>query len=69
MIFSTCSTVYRHTFATFQYAEYKNYEQLRFIMGNSPGIIQRHYKGTISQDEISKFKAINPKNLLAPKTE
>jgi len=60
---------YRHTFATFQYAEHKNYEQLRFIMGNSPGIIQRHYKGTISQDEISKFKAINPKNLLAAKTE
>jgi integrase len=52
---------YRHTFATFHYAEHKNYEQLRFIMGNSPGVIQRHYKGTISQEEIAKFKAITPK--------
>jgi len=60
---------YRHTFATFHYAENKNYELLRWIMGNSPGVIQRHYKGTISQTEIAKFKAITPNNLEESETE
>jgi len=60
---------YRHTFATFHYAEHKNHEVLRFIMGNSPGIIRRHYQGTISQDEISKFKVVTPSNLASVKTD
>ena len=53
----------RHTFATYFYAEVKNYEALKNIMGNSPDIIRRHYKGTIDAAEIEKFKNIVPSSL------
>ena len=50
----------RHTMATFHYAKYKNYETLKSIMGNSPNIIQKHYKGVVSETEIEKFFALTP---------
>jgi integrase len=53
----------RHTFATFHYAEHKSFEELRHIMGNSPGIIDRFYKGAISHAALDKFWSITPANL------
>jgi integrase len=50
----------RHTFATLHYAKYKNLEELRHIMGNSPGIIEKFYRGVIPQAEIEKFWSILP---------
>jgi integrase len=62
--FKTINDGMRHTFATFYYAEVKNYETVRSVMGNSPSVVQRHYKGTISSDEVEGFKAITPEELL-----
>lgn len=53
----------RHTFATFMYAKNKNYEDLRHVMGNSPGVIERFYKGIISHTEVEKFFSITPATL------
>ena len=53
----------RHSFATFSYAKSRNYEDLRHVMGNSPGIIERFYKGIISHTEVEKFFAITPESL------
>lgn len=50
----------RHTFATFHYAKFKSLEELRHIMGNSPSIIERFYKGTIPAAEVEKFWQIRP---------
>ena len=50
----------RHTFATFHYAKDKNLETLRQIMGNSPNIIEKFYKGVITAAEVSKFWGIVP---------
>lgn len=55
----------RRTFATYHYAEVGNYESLKVIMGNSPDIIRRHYKGTIDASEIEKFKNISPDSVKA----
>jgi integrase len=56
----------RHTFATFHYAKYKSFEELRHVMGNSPGIIDRFYKGAISHKEVEKFWSITPASLQNP---
>jgi len=50
----------RHTFATFHYAKHKNLEELRHIMGNSPSVIERFYKGTISAKQVKKFWMLVP---------
>lgn len=50
----------RHTFATFHYAKHKKLEELRHIMGNSPNIIERFYKGAISAKAIEKFWMLTP---------
>lgn len=50
----------RHTFATFHYARHKNLEELRHIMGNSPAIIERFYKGAISSDVVKTFWNLLP---------
>jgi integrase len=53
----------RHTFATFHYAKHKSFEQLRHVMGNSPRIIDRFYKGAISHTAVDKFWIITPASL------
>jgi len=50
----------RHTFATFHYAKHKNLEKLRHIMGNSPSVIERFYKGTISAKQVNRFWMLVP---------
>lgn len=50
----------RHTFSTFHYAKFSNLEILRKIMGNSPGVIERFYKGTIPADQVEIFWNIKP---------
>jgi|ERR1700733_6241016 len=61
--FSAIADGLRHTFATFHFAENRNYEKLRSIMGNSPNIIEKHYKGIISVNQIAGFNAITPETL------
>jgi len=53
----------RHTFATFHYAKHSSFEELRKVMGNSPGIIERFYKGSISCSEVGKFWSITPASI------
>ncbi|MEI6391337.1 MAG: tyrosine-type recombinase/integrase [Verrucomicrobiota bacterium] len=50
----------RHSFASYHYAKFHSLDDLRWIMGNSPGIIERCYKGIIPEEEISKFWSILP---------
>lgn len=50
----------RHTFATFHYAKHKKLEDLRHIMGNSPGVIERFYKGAISAKSVETFWLLTP---------
>jgi len=50
----------RHTFATFHYAKHKSLEELRHIMGNSPNVIERFYKGAISAKQVKKFWMLVP---------
>lgn len=50
----------RHTFATFHYAEHKSLDELRHIMGNSPGVIERFYKGAISSKLVEMFWTLTP---------
>jgi len=50
----------RHTFATFHYAKHRKLEELRHIMGNSPSVIERFYKGTISAKQVNRFWMLVP---------
>ncbi len=50
----------RHTFATFHYAKHKSLEELRHIMGNSPSVIERFYKGAISAKQVNRFWMLVP---------
>ena len=50
----------RHTFATFHYAKHKNLEELRHIMGNSPSVIERFYKGAIAAKQVKRFWMLVP---------
>jgi integrase len=58
--FKFISDGYRHTFCTYDYAKHKNLERLRHIMGNSPNIIERFYKGAIAKEQIEKYHEILP---------
>ncbi len=51
----------RHTFCTFHYAKHKNIELLRHVMGNSPAVIDRFYKGAVNKAEVEEFWNIVPK--------
>jgi integrase len=53
----------RHSFSTYHYALHKNLETLRHIMGNSPNVIEKFYRGAISQTEVDKFWGITPTSL------
>ena len=53
----------RHTFATLHYAKHKSFEELRHVMGNSPAIIDRFYKGAISHADVDRFWSITPASL------
>jgi integrase len=53
----------RHSFCSYHYAQDKNLETLRHIMGNSPGIIERFYRGAIPRMEVEKFWSIGPQTL------
>jgi hypothetical protein len=58
----------RHTFCTLHYAKHRNIEELRHIMGNSPSVIDRFYKGAIGKVEVEEFWRIVP-NPETPKPE
>jgi integrase/recombinase XerD len=50
----------RHTFATFHYAQHKSLDELRHIMGNSPNVIERFYKGAIAAKQVEAFWIMTP---------
>ena len=56
----------RHTFCTMHYAKYSSMEALRKTMGNSPSVIDKFYKGTITKSEVEKFWKIMPHNIIKP---
>lgn len=52
--------VLRHSFATYWMAVNAHEGQLAEMMGNSPAIVQRHYKGLTTKREGRKYFAIAP---------
>ena len=50
----------RHTFATFHYARHKSLDDLRHMMGNSPNVIERFYKGAIGAKQVETFWMMTP---------
>lgn len=52
----------RHSFSTYHYAKHGKIEELRKIMGNSPAVIDRFYKGAVKKAEVEKFWSILPTN-------
>ncbi len=57
----------RHTFCTFHHAKHKNIELLRHVMGNSPAVIDRFYKGAVKKGDVEAFWVILP-TAATPKT-
>lgn len=60
---------FRHTFCTYQYAQPKDkggksLEVLRSIMGNTIGIAERFYKGTMPQADTEAYWQLTPKAVL-----
>ena len=54
----------RHSFATFYHAKpNSSLDDLRKIMGNSPSVIEKFYKGTITKSEVEKFWNITPDSI------
>lgn len=53
--------VLRHTFCTYTYALHHKLEELSYVMGNSPRIIETFYRGIIPQAEVEKWFKILPK--------
>lgn len=56
----------RHTYATFAYAVHHNLQELRHIMGNSPKVIDKFYRGLIGDNDVKAFWNITPESLKAP---
>jgi integrase len=54
----------RHSFATYHYAKNKSLEELGHVMGNSPEIITRFYKGAVPEKQVSDFWGILPQSYL-----
>ena len=52
--------VLRHSFATYWMAAHSHEGQLAEMLGNSPAIIQRHYKGLATAKEGAKYFKIEP---------
>lgn len=52
--------VLRHSFATHWMAAHSHEGQLAEMLGNSPAIIQRHYKGLVTAKEGAKYFKIMP---------
>jgi integrase/recombinase XerD len=53
----------RHTFATFSYAQHHSLTELAHVMGNSPSVINRFYRGTIPDSLVKGFWGITPASL------
>ena len=58
--------ILRHTYATYAYSKHHDLEELRYIMGNSPKIIEDHYKAVISDGDTARFWGIS---YTLPKTD
>jgi integrase len=52
--------VLRHSFATYQLAKVPDVAALAEMMGNSPSVIYRHYKGLATAKEAAKYFKIMP---------
>lgn len=45
----------RHTAASYLLAHHKSAEKVALILGNSAGVVHRHYKSLITEDDASRF--------------
>jgi len=52
----------RHTFASYQLAVHKSTSQLAEIMGNSEGMIRKHYRRAIREEVAKEFWQIMPES-------
>lgn len=55
--------VLRHSYASYMLERYHDVPRLAFNMGNSPKIIEDHYKKVIKQSDVEKFWNIIPKSV------
>jgi len=55
----------RHTYATFAYALHHSLPELAHVMGNSPGIIEKFYRGQIAENDVQAFWNITPESIKA----
>lgn len=55
----------RHSYASYRLALIQDLQQLSLEMGNSPGMIHRHYLDLKHEDEAKQWFAIRPKDILS----
>ena len=55
----------RHTYATFHYGLHHSLDELKHTMGNSPGVINKFYRGNVDQKYVQQFWAITPETMKA----
>ncbi len=54
----------RHSFGTYAMAKHQNSALVSEIMGNSPGVLQSHYKGLALASDADEWFGITPDNTL-----
>jgi site-specific recombinase XerD len=45
----------RHTFASYAIAHHKDLARVAAMLGNSPGVIKRHYDGLATPSDAARF--------------
>lgn len=50
----------RHSYASFRLAILKNHEEAAFELGNSPAMIQKHYRALVTPEEAAAWFSIRP---------
>ena len=54
--------ILRHTAASYWLAEWRDAGKVAHELGNSAGILLRHYRGVVTEEDTERFWAIRPKN-------
>jgi len=53
----------RHSFGSYHYASFKNENLTAAEMGNSPGVVFKHYRAVVKEEEVAAYWAIRPGQL------
>src|SRR5207245_11334163 len=57
--------VMRHSFGSYWLAQFNDINALAVQMGNSPGIIERHYRKAVRPKEAHRYWALTPETVTA----